>query len=267
MSQAHDTPDALLRDAAQFFWSQREHFGANGVEAAEGVFKQRAAAAQAATVAVQDATRQGISAAATPATTAPNLGAEGLADISADIGDCTRCKLCRGRTNIVFGVGAPKARLMFVGEGPGRDEDLQGEPFVGEAGKLLTRMIGAMGLTRSDVYIANIVKCRPPRNRDPEPDEVASCEPFLLRQIAAIRPEVLVGLGRYAVQTLLRDPTPISRLRGRWRSYDGIALMPTFHPAYLLRNPAGKRHVWEDLQDVMKKLGLPPAAAGKKDGP
>ena len=262
MSQAPDTPDALLRDAAQFLWSQTEHFGTSGVTAAEGVFTQRAAQPWG----DQQALLPAVVAEPAPPSTVPRpSGAEGLAGIRADIGDCTRCKLCKGRTNIVFGVGAPKARLMFVGEGPGRDEDLQGEPFVGEAGKLLTRMIGAMGLTRADVYIANIVKCRPPRNRDPEPDEVAACEPFLLRQIEAIRPEVLVGLGRYAVQTLLRDPTPISKQRGRWRSYDGIALMPTFHPAYLLRNPAGKRQVWEDLQDVLKKLGLPTPGTGKKD--
>ncbi|HET6346199.1 MAG TPA: uracil-DNA glycosylase [Myxococcota bacterium] len=173
------------------------------------------------------------------------------------IGDCQRCKLAKGRTSVVFGVGNPHAQLMFVGEGPGRDEDLQGEPFVGEAGKLLNRMIGAMGLKREEIYIANIVKCRPPRNRDPEPDEVAACEPFLKTQIATLRPQVLVALGRYAAQTLLRDSTPISRMRGRWRAYQGIDLMPTFHPAYLLRNPGDKRLVWQDLQAVMQKLGLP----------
>jgi uracil-DNA glycosylase family 4 len=178
-----------------------------------------------------------------------------LAAIRADLGDCMRCKLCKGRTTIVFGVGSAKARLMFVGEGPGLNEDLQGEPFVGEAGKLLDRMIVAMGLKRAEVYIANIVKCRPPRNRDPEADEVAACEPFLRRQIAAIKPEVLVALGRYSAQTVLRDGTAISRLRGKWRTYEGIALMPTFHPAYLLRNPADKRLVWQDLQEVMTKLG------------
>ncbi len=178
-----------------------------------------------------------------------------LQSIRAEIGDCQRCKLCKGRQNIVFGVGNAKARLMFVGEGPGRDEDIQGEPFVGAAGQLLNRMIEAMGLTRAEVYIANVVKCRPPNNRDPEPDEVAACEPFLRAQIKAVKPEVIVALGRHAVQTLLRDSTPVSRQRGKWREYEGTPLMPTYHPAYLLRNPAEKRPVWQDLQNVMARLG------------
>lgn len=184
-----------------------------------------------------------------------------LDEVRAALGECQRCKLHTGRTHIVFGTGSQNARLMFVGEGPGRDEDLQGEPFVGAAGQLLDKMIEAMGLTRAQVYIANIVKCRPPRNRDPEPDEVMACEPFLKAQIGAIRPEVIVALGRYAAQTLLGDATAISRLRGRWRDYEGIALMPTFHPAYLLRNPGDKRAVWEDLKQVIKRMGLTPAAA------
>lgn len=184
-----------------------------------------------------------------------SAGADSLEGIRAELGDCRRCKLCKGRKNIVFGVGNPKARLMFVGEGPGRDEDLRGEPFVGAAGQLLNRMIEAMGLAREDVYIANVVKCRPPDNRDPEPDEVAACEPFLKAQIKAVKPEIIVGLGRYAVQTLLRDSTPVSRQRGKWREYEGTPLMPTYHPAYLLRNPAEKRPVWQDLQNVMARLG------------
>lgn len=183
--------------------------------------------------------------------------ADALRAIRAELGDCELCALRRNRTQIVFGVGDPNARLMFIGEGPGRDEDLQGEPFVGAAGKLLDKMIGAMGLSRSRVYIANIVKCRPPRNRDPEPDEVSACEPFLKAQIQAIRPDAIVALGRYAAQTLLRDQTPITRMRGRWHEYDGIPLMPTYHPAYLLRNEQEKRPVWADLQAVMKRLGLP----------
>ncbi len=187
--------------------------------------------------------------------TQPTL-APALQAIRDDIGDCKRCKLCSGRTNIVFGVGDPKARLMFVGEGPGRDEDLQGEPFVGAAGQLLDKMIKAMGLARRDVYIANIVKCRPPRNRDPEPDEIEQCEPFLKAQIAAIKPEVIVALGRIAAQTLLRDPTPVSRLRGKWREYAGTPLLPTFHPAYLLRTPSDKKLAWDDLKLVMGRLGL-----------
>lgn len=178
--------------------------------------------------------------------------------IITEIGPCQRCALHERRTNIVFGVGNPNARLMFVGEGPGRDEDLSGEPFVGKAGHLLDRMILAMGLSRDDVYIANIVKCRPPRNRDPEPEEVEQCEVFLREQIKVVAPEALVALGRYAAQTLLRDSASITGMRGRWREYQGIPLMPTFHPAYLLRNPSGKKPVWADLQEVMKRLGMSP---------
>jgi uracil-DNA glycosylase family 4 len=185
-----------------------------------------------------------------------------LEDVLAELGDCTRCKLHRTRTNIVFGVGNPKARLMFVGEGPGEDEDLQGLPFVGKAGQLLTRMIEAMGLRREDVYICNTVKCRPPNNRNPEPDELAACEPFLKGQLGAVRPEVIVTLGKFAAQSLLRDSTPITRMRGQWREYERIPVMPTFHPAYLLRSPAEKGKVWEDLKQVMKKLGLEPAKGG-----
>ncbi len=181
-------------------------------------------------------------------------GSDALLAVREELGECSRCKLAAGRTKLVFGVGRPDADLVFVGEGPGADEDAQGEPFVGKAGQLLTRMIEAMGLRREDVYIANVVKCRPPGNRDPEPDEIAACEPFLKAQIAALSPRIIVALGRFAVQTLLRDPTPITRQRGRWREYEGVKLMPTFHPAYLLRNPAEKKKAWEDLQLVMKEL-------------
>jgi uracil-DNA glycosylase family 4 len=179
-----------------------------------------------------------------------------LESVREEIGECTRCKLHKGRTNLVFGVGNPKARLMFVGEAPGEDEDKKGEPFVGKAGQLLTKMIEAMGLGREDVYICNTVKCRPPNNRNPEPDELASCEPFLKGQLAAVQPEAIVTLGKFAAQALLRDETPISRMRGNWREYQGIPVMPTFHPAYLLRSPQEKGKVWDDLQQVMKKLGL-----------
>jgi uracil-DNA glycosylase family 4 len=179
---------------------------------------------------------------------------ERLRIIRADIGDCTRCKLHSGRTNIVFGVGSPDARLMFVGEGPGADEDEQGEPFVGRAGQLLTQIIKAMGLSREDVYIANVVKCRPPGNRNPEPDEIAECSPFLEAQIQAIRPVVIVALGKFAAQTLLQTETPISRLRGQFHQRGDTVVMPTFHPSYLLRNPASKREVWEDMKLVMKRL-------------
>jgi uracil-DNA glycosylase len=173
----------------------------------------------------------------------------GLPAIRADLGDCTRCKLHRlGRRQIVFGVGNPNASLMFAGEAPGRDEDLQGIPFVGRAGQLLTKMIEAIGMTREDVYIANVIKCRPPENRNPEPDEVASCEPFLFRQVESIKPKVIVALGTFAAQTLLKTTDPISRLRGRVYIYGGAKLIPTFHPAYLLRSPERKREAWEDLK-------------------
>jgi DNA polymerase len=171
-----------------------------------------------------------------------------------ELGDCRRCRLHAGRTNIVFGVGNPQADLVFVGEGPGANEDRQGEPFVGDAGELLTKMIGAMGFARSDVYICNVVKCRPPGNRNPEPDEIAACEPFLVGQLAALAPRMIVTLGKFAAQTLLRSNAPISALRGRFHRYQGIALMPTFHPAYLLRTPSAKREVWSDLQLVMAEL-------------
>jgi len=178
----------------------------------------------------------------------------GLLDVRAELGDCQRCKLCVGRKNLVFGVGNPAAHLVFVGEGPGADEDEQGEPFVGKAGQLLNKMIEAMGYRREDVYICNVVKCRPPGNRNPEPDEIAACEPFLKKQLAAIRPRMIVTLGKFAAQCLLRDDTPISRLRGQFRSYEGVPLMPTFHPAYLLRDPTKKKEAWEDLKAVMHEL-------------
>lgn len=174
------------------------------------------------------------------------------------LGDCTRCRLHEGRTQIVFGVGDEDAEIMFIGEGPGGDEDRRGEPFVGKAGQLLTRIIeNGMGIPRSEVYIANIVKCRPPNNRDPQPDEVDACEPFLAAQIRVIAPKVIITLGKYASQTLLRTSTPITRLRGQWSEYMGTPVMPTYHPAYVLRNPAEKRPVWEDIQEVLKWLGRP----------
>ena len=184
------------------------------------------------------------------ADTGVNAKAE-LKRIREKIGDCTRCKLHAGRTNLVFGVGNPKADLMFVGEAPGRDEDIKGEPFVGRAGQLLTKIIEAIDLDRDDVYIANVIKCRPPQNRNPEPDEVETCEPFLFSQIDAIQPRVIVALGAFAVRTLLRDDkTPISKLRGQQYSYRGTILIPTFHPAYLLRSPDKKKYVWEDMKQV-----------------
>ena len=186
------------------------------------------------------------------------LRAETLEAIRADLGDCRRCALHETRTKLVFGVGNPAARLMFVGEAPGADEDRRGEPFVGRAGQLLDRMVEAMGLTRADVYIANVLKSRPPGNRTPEPAEIAACSPFLFRQIGAVAPEVIVALGAPAAQTLLATAAPIGKLRGRFWRCRGIDLMPTYHPAFLLRNPAKKREVWEDLQQVMSRLGLTP---------
>lgn len=183
---------------------------------------------------------------------------ETLEEIRHDLGECTRCKLHEGRTNIVFGEGNPQARIVFVGEGPGRDEDQQGRPFVGRAGKLLTRIINAMGLKRSDVYICNVVKCRPPNNRNPEPDEVAACEPFLLRQIRSIQPEVIICLGSVATSLLLKTKNVrMGNLRGQFHQYGNSKLMITYHPAALLRNPNFKKPVWEDMKIVMKELGLP----------
>ncbi len=183
---------------------------------------------------------------------------ETLNDIRADLGECTRCRLHKTRNKIVFGVGNPKAELVFVGEGPGHDEDMQGEPFVGRAGKLLTQMIEAMSLRREDVYIANVVKCRPPENRLPEKDEIATCSPFLLRQLAAIQPKVICCLGACAAQTMLATTQGISKFRGEWFDFRGSKLIATYHPAYLLRNPPAKSEVWKDLQKVMAVLGLQP---------
>src|SRR5215471_3494702 len=178
--------------------------------------------------------------------------------IREDIGDCTRCRLHKGRKNIVFGVGNVDADIMFVGEGPGADEDEQGEPFVGRAGQLLNNMISAMGLARRDVYIANVVKCRPPQNRTPERDECDTCSPFLMRQIEVIRPKVIVALGAVAAKNLLALNDSMANLRGRWYDFKGARLLVTYHPAYLLRDPRQKKEAWKDLQMVMKYLGLNP---------
>ncbi len=183
---------------------------------------------------------------------------EALGALRAEIGpQCTRCKLhTLGRKQVVFGVGNPNADLMFVGEAPGADEDIQGEPFVGRAGQLLTKIIEAIGLRREDVYIANVIKCRPPNNRNPEPDEVQQCEPFLFRQIDVIKPKVIVALGKFAAQCLLKTNDPITRIRGREYSYRDAILMPTYHPAYLLRTPSAKREVWEDMKRVRALLTI-----------
>lgn len=194
---------------------------------------------------------------------------ESLEKIRKDLGDCQRCKLGKLRKNLVFGVGNPQARLVFVGEGPGADEDLKGEPFVGEAGQVLNRIITAMDLKREDVYICNVVKCRPPGNRDPEADEIAACSPFLLRQVQSIKPEVIVALGKFASQTLLDTKDSISKLRGKFRDFHGIPLMPTFHPSYLLRKQGEGSmesfwQVWDDMTQVLRLLKLPVPEKGRK---
>jgi uracil-DNA glycosylase family 4 len=189
---------------------------------------------------------------------------EALTDVRDDLGDCTRCKLHGlGRKQIVFGVGNPSADLMFVGEAPGADEDIQGIPFVGRAGQLLTKMIQAMGYQRDEVYIANVLKCRPPGNRDPQPDEVESCEPFLFRQIASVQPKVVIALGAFAARGLLKTNDPISRLRGRVFEFRGAKLIPTFHPSFLLRSPGYKREAWEDLKKALALLGRPIPSASE----
>ena len=180
-----------------------------------------------------------------------------LAQLAASVADCQACRLHESRRQVVFGTGNPAADLVFVGEAPGRDEDVQGEPFVGPAGQLLTRIIQAIGLTRQDVYILNVIKCRPPQNRNPLPDEVAACRPIIEKQLACLRPRVICALGTFAAQALLHSDERISRLRGRFHPMGDILVRPTFHPAYLLRNPQDKRKVWEDMQDIQRELGLP----------
>lgn len=176
-----------------------------------------------------------------------------LEAVRSELGDCRRCKLHPYRTQIVFGTGSPQAKLVFIGEAPGRDEDFQGEPFVGQAGQLLNKIIQAIQLRREEVYIANIIKCRPPENRNPEPDEIAACEPFLIKQLQVIRPRLICALGTFAAQTLLKSEEKISSLRGKFHEYQGIPLMPTYHPAFLLRNPNRKREVWEDMKKIKKE--------------
>jgi uracil-DNA glycosylase family 4 len=180
---------------------------------------------------------------------------ETLEAIRIDLGECRRCRLSEGRKNIVFGAGDPHARLVFVGEGPGYDEDQKGEPFIGAAGRLLTKIIEAIRYTRDQVYICNIIKCRPPGNRNPMPDEIEACFPFLKRQIVSIKPDIICALGTFAAQTLLETKKPISKLKGHFHDYNGIRVLPTYHPAYLLRNPGKKLDVWEDMKKLMKALG------------
>lgn len=195
-------------------------------------------------------------AAPTPATGQPSNQATPWDALSAEAHNCTQCRLAGTRTNVVFGVGNPNADLMFIGEAPGRDEDLQAEPFVGRAGQLLTDIIKAMRLSRDQVYIANVIKCRPPENRNPEQDELDACRPFIRRQVELIKPKVIVTLGRFGLQSLTEKGYSISAVRGQWLEYNGIKLMPTYHPAYLLRTPAAKKDVWADMKKVMAELGI-----------
>jgi len=185
-----------------------------------------------------------------------NFSCNSLEELENFISNCDKCRLSKGRKNIVFGEGPPHARLVFIGEAPGMDEDVTGKPFVGQAGKLLTDIIKAMGLSRDKVYICNIIKCHPPHNRDPERDEIEICLPFLEAQLSFIHPEIICAIGRISAQSLVREDFKITRERGQWQSFRGIPLMPTYHPAYLLRNPHAKKAVWEDMQQIMKKLGL-----------
>jgi DNA polymerase len=234
-----------------------ERLSSVGVAWPPAGFEAGPGAAAAAEAPVQAA----LSAAPRPASAAPGPAGDpesGLQAVKDEIGDCRRCKLWRGRKTIVYGQGNPRAELMFVGEAPGAEEDEQGLAFVGRAGQLLTDIIEkGLRMRRPDVFIANIVKCRPPQNRNPEPDEVLACQPFLEAQIRAIRPRVLVGLGKFGAHWLLKTAEPITRLRGRVGDYEGIPVMPTYHPAYLLRNPAGKKDVWGDMKAVLRLLGRP----------
>ena len=231
-----------LTEHLRFF----EELGVDGVSLDPG-WRRRAAA-------MPESAGSVMSGDAADALAADRTTADTLDEIRSDLGECTRCILHEGRTTLVFGAGNPDADLVFVGEAPGRDEDLQGVPFVGRAGQLLTKIIASIGLTRDEVYIANVVKCRPPGNRNPEPGEVQTCEPFLFRQIDVIRPKVVVALGAFAIHTLLGTNQVISRLRGRVYEYRGAKLVPTFHPAFLLRSPDRKRDVWEDMKKVRSLL-------------
>ncbi len=256
------TADASeLLDLARQLRAQLERHAGQGAWAAPGGPTARTPA-PIATVAASHETDSGVPELVDePSASRPRLG---LAQIRAELGDCTRCKLHATRTNLVFGVGAEDAVLMFVGEAPGEKEDLAGEPFVGPAGQLLDKMIEAMGWRRESVYIANVLKSRPPGNRNPEPDEVAACSPFLDAQIRAVAPRVIVALGKPAAQHLLQTNAPISALRGQFHERAGVRVMPTFHPAYLLREPAKKREAWSDLKLVMaelERLGIVPPHA------
>ncbi len=267
MSESKPHPDrATIVATLTDYVAQLREEGLDGLPAPEGM--RASVPAQGAPIVAQAPDRVSVAEAAAQArelSKYPGLEkTESLETLREFIGDCRRCKLWGLRKNLVYGVGNPKAELMFIGEGPGAEEDARGEPFVGRAGQLLTDIIErGMGMKRAEVYICNVIKCRPPDNRNPEPDEVASCEPFMMRQIELVKPRVIVGLGTFAVQAVLKLKTPISKLRGNWHDVRGVRMMPTFHPAYLLRNPGEKRLVWQDVQQVLKELGRPvPGRAG-----
>jgi uracil-DNA glycosylase family 4 len=245
-----------LRDLTAAF---RAHLEARGQSGALGVSQQPSPSPVAAAPVESDEPDEPLTPYPTPPPVLYDEGqvmhsGRGLTALRAEIGDCQRCKLAKGRRHIVFGTGNPEANLMFVGEAPGADEDLQGEPFVGVAGQLLTKMIQAMGYDRRDVYICNVLKCRPPNNRNPEADEIAACEQFLRKQIAIVQPRVIVALGKFAAHFLCGETTPITRLRGNLRTYHEIPVMPTYHPAFLLRDPSRKGEAWADLKQVMALL-------------
>ena len=250
-----DSPDAVVAQVSHSLQAYLTELRAGGVEGLPAApVAMRAAAADPASLPAPAPIPLVEPQNAAPADPLADVG--NLDELRTVLGPCQRCTLCEYRKTIVFGVGNPDPEVVFVGEGPGADEDRQGEPFVGRAGQLLNDIITkGMHLRREDVYIANVVKCRPPDNRDPEPAEIAACAPFLQKQLALLRPKVIVALGRFAAQTLLDDTTPIGRLRGQWRTYRGVKLMPTLHPAYLLRNPQAKRAVWEDIKSVLKEIG------------
>ncbi len=247
--------DEIQREFLEIVTQVRTHLEYQRALGVSGVALGVAGAESPAAVAVPVAVKPVVNKEAPKPQASAAAPSTGLTAVREGLGECTRCKLCQGRKTIVFGEGNPGAVLVFVGEGPGQEEDEQGRPFVGAAGQLLTDIIvKGMQLRREDVYICNIVKCRPPKNRNPEPDEIEACEPFLIKQLQAIKPRVIVALGNVAAKTLLKTGEGITSLRGKWKTYQGIPLMPTFHPAYLLRNPGDKKLVWEDIKKVIAEM-------------
>jgi uracil-DNA glycosylase family 4 len=262
---AETTFQGLIEDLEKYLEYQRDE-GVQRLEVDRVVLAELARPVEPALAAIPAATPTATKEIVTPVTVAVPADFNSLDEVAAHISNCRNCRLCEGRTNTVPGEGNTKSPdIMFIGEGPGADEDAQGRPFVGRAGRLLTDMIVAMGYSREEVYIANIVKCRPPGNRAPLPEEMDACLPYLQQQIGLIKPSVIIGMGATAIKGLLGKTAGISRLRGTWQKYEGIRLMPTFHPSYLLRDPSKKKEVWQDLQLVLKELGRKPPPR-KTDG-